>query len=195
MTNTGRLFCCIPAVGNAVRSTQRIPSLATATAGGRGPFAAVQSTLASGGAETPSGANTLSVPIAFAVRSPLGSTVSITYVFPGSTIIANQRVCGYVEKDCCSAVPSATKMRLPVNTQAGQTEAIAAPMSRMPAPQYCVVPPTPARLLVQSRPVPVGNARAVDWMIADTCAGVSAGLSPTISETTPVTWGVAMLVP
>ena len=56
-------------------------------------------------------------------------------------------------------------------------------------------PVTLARLLVQSRTVPVGNARAVEAMIDSTCAGVSEGLSDSISETMPATCGVAMLVP
>ncbi len=62
----------------------------------------------------------------------------------------------------------------------------AAAASTMPAPQSAVV---------QSRTVPVGNARAVVWIVASTCAGVSDGASDRISEAMPVTCGVAMLVP
>jgi hypothetical protein len=56
----------------------------------------------------------------------------------------------------------------------------------MPAPQIAVV---------QSRTVPVGNARAVAWIFARTCDGVSDGSRDNISETMPETCGVAMLVP
>src|SRR4029453_15071 len=100
------------AAGGRARSPKRPPSLATAAAGGRGPFAAVQSTFASGGADTPSPANTLSVPIAFAVTSALGSAVSITYVLPGSTVIANHRVSGYAVNVCDSDVPLGTRTRV-----------------------------------------------------------------------------------
>ena len=62
----------------------------------------------------------------------------------------------------------------------------AAPASMMPAPQISVL---------QSRPVPVGNARAVVWILARTCDGVSVGFRDSISEAIPATWGVAMLVP
>src|SRR5512143_2214828 len=54
----------------------------------------------------------------------------------------------------------------------------AAAASTMPAPQSAVV---------QSRTVPVGNARAVVWIVASTCAGVSDGSSDSISDAIPVT--------
>ena len=43
--------------------------------------------------------------------------------------------------------------------------------------------------------LPAGNGVAVDCSIVVTCAGVSDGLTDSISETTPTTCGVAMLVP
>ena len=64
--------------------------------------------------------------------------------------------------------------------------ASAAAASTMPAPHVAIV---------QSEPVPVGNARALDFNLVSTCAGVSAGSADSISETTPATCGVAMLVP
>src|SRR5436309_980234 len=67
--------------------------------------------------------------------------------------------------------------------------ATAAPASMMPAPQANVPE------VVQSLPVPVGNVRAVLWIVASTCAGVSAGLTESISDAIPETCGVAMLVP
>ena len=55
--------------------------------------------------------------------------------------------------------------------------------------------PAPQSAVVQSRPVPVGNARAVVWIFDSTCDGVSAGFLDSISEAMPATCGVAMLVP
>ena len=43
--------------------------------------------------------------------------------------------------------------------------------------------------------VGLGNGRAVVWILASTCAGVSAALTYSISEAMPATCGVAMLVP
>jgi hypothetical protein len=91
--------------------THRTPLPAMSTAGGCVPFAALQSTLASGGAETASGANTPTVPTAFAVRSPSTSTASRTYFLPGSTVIANHRASGYAENACRNDVPSGTSRR------------------------------------------------------------------------------------
>ncbi len=54
----------------------------------------------------------------------------------------------------------------------------------MPAPQSDVV-----------QVLPAGNGVAVDCNIVVTWAGVSDGLTDSISETTPTTCGVAMLVP
>ena len=53
--------------------------------------------------------------------------------------------------------------------------------------------PLPHRLVLQL--LPPGNGLAVFCKMISTCAGVRAGLSENISETTPVTCGVAMLVP
>ncbi len=50
-------------------------------------------------------------------------------------------------------------------------------------------------LVVQSRPVAVGNARAVVWIVDSTCAGVSVGLIDNSSDERPATCGDAMLVP
>ena len=77
------------------------------------------------------------------------------------------------------------------------TAAIAASASMMPAPQYLgkSARSTTAMLDVQSRPVPVGNARAVDVIAARICAGVFVGATESISDTMPATCGVAMLVP
>ncbi len=75
------------------------------------------------------------------------------------------------------------------------TAAIAASASMMPAPQYLMDVVTEARFDVQSRPVPVGNARAVEVIAARICAGVLVGATESISDTMPATCGVAMLVP
>ena len=58
------------------------------------------------------------------------------------------------------------------------TEASAAAALMMPEPQSAVV---------QSRPVPVGNTRAVLWIVASTCAGVSDGLADSSSDAMPAT--------
>ena len=42
---------------------------------------------------------------------------------------------------------------------------------------------------------PVGNTRAVVWILANTIAGDSVGSRERISDAMPTTWGVAMLVP
>ena len=55
--------------------------------------------------------------------------------------------------------------------------------------------PAPHSAVVQSLPVPTGNARAVVESFDVTCDGVSAGLTDSISEAMPATCGVAMLVP
>ena len=62
----------------------------------------------------------------------------------------------------------------------------AAAASMIPAPQSAVV---------QSRPVAVGNTRAVVWILDKTSDGVSAGFLESISDAMPATCGVAMLVP
>ena len=54
----------------------------------------------------------------------------------------------------------------------------------MPAPHVDVV-----------QELPAGNGVAVACSIDTTCAGVSDGFTDSISETTPTTCGVAMLVP
>ena len=60
----------------------------------------------------------------------------------------------------------------------------AAPASSMPLPHCDVV-----------QVLPLGNGLAVFCRICSTCAGVRDGLRENIRETTPVTWGAAMLVP
>ncbi len=60
----------------------------------------------------------------------------------------------------------------------------APPASRMPAPHSDVV-----------QVLPAGNGVAVDCSSASNCAGVSAGFTDSMSEATPTTCGVAMLVP
>ena len=55
--------------------------------------------------------------------------------------------------------------------------------------------PAPHSACEQSLPVPAGKVRAVACNVASTCAGVRAGFTDNISETTPATCGVAMLVP
>jgi hypothetical protein len=64
------------------------------------------------------------------------------------------------------------------------TYAIAALASTMPLPQFEVVQ------------VPlIGNDLAVFWRICSTWAGVRDELRENSKETTPLTWGAAMLVP
>ena len=88
------------------------------------------------------------------------------------------------------ALPAVTVVGLGVMDTVGAFGVLAAgtaaPASTIPAPQVDVV---------QSAPVPVGNARAEDCNSDVTCAGVNDGLTANISETTPATFGVAMLVP
>ncbi len=67
---------------------------------------------------------------------------------------------------------------------AGGTAFTAAAASSMPLPHRDVL-----------QVLPLGNALAVFCRICSTWAGVRSGLSENISETTPVTCGVAMLVP
>lgn len=55
--------------------------------------------------------------------------------------------------------------------------------------------PAPHSAAVQSAPVPVWKVRALDVSAVSTCAGVMLGLRDSISDTTPTTCGVAMLVP
>src|SRR3569833_1253470 len=50
-------------------------------------------------------------------------------------------------------------------------------------------------LLVSHAGAPVWNARELTCTLESTCAGVSAGLADSMSDTMPTTWGVAMLVP
>src|SRR5581483_5242397 len=47
--------------------------------------------------------------------------------------------------------------------------------------------PAPQRAVVQSRPVPVGNARADDCIFASSCKGVSEEFTDSISDATPLT--------
>ena len=63
-------------------------------------------------------------------------------------------------------------------------ERTAAAASMMPAPHSDVL-----------QPPPDGNARAVVCIFETTCAGVNDGLTDSISEAMPASWGVAMLVP
>ena len=67
---------------------------------------------------------------------------------------------------------------------AGGTALTAAAASSMPLPHKEVL-----------QVLPAGNGRTVACRICSTWAGVRFGLSENISETTPVTCGVAMLVP
>ena len=55
--------------------------------------------------------------------------------------------------------------------------------------------PAPQVLVVQSKPVPVGNVNAVDWIWERTCAGVIKGVCDLSKAATPATCGAAMLVP
>jgi len=55
--------------------------------------------------------------------------------------------------------------------------------------------PVPQVLVVQSKPVPVGNVNAVDWIWERTCAGVIKGVCDLSKAATPATCGAAMLVP
>ena len=79
---------------------------------------------------------------------------------------------------------------------AGNDAVTAAAALRIPAPHNAVVQlhAMLAGGLVQAGPG-VGNTRAVVWIFDSTCAGVSAGFTDSISDTTPLTCGVAMLVP
>jgi hypothetical protein len=43
--------------------------------------------------------------------------------------------------------------------------------------------------------LPAGNGVTVLWRMFKTCVGVSDGFTENMSDTTPVTWGAAMLVP
>ncbi len=82
----------------------------------------------------------------------------------------------------------------------------AAPASISPAPHSAVVQlhanhvlPVgsgfgDAMVVAQAGPL-VWNGRAVVWIFASTCAGVSAGFADSISDAIPATCGVAMLVP
>ena len=83
-----------------------------------------------------------------------------------------------------------------VMTTPACAEATAAAASMMPEPQMAVVQVHDVLLGgFEHAGADAGNARAVLRIFDSTCAGVSAGLIDSISDTTPDTCGVAMLVP
>src|SRR5436190_4666418 len=67
---------------------------------------------------------------------------------------------------------------------ASATSEAAVAASRIPAPHS-----------VGSHVLPTGNGVALAWRKACTCAGESVGSTDSMSDTTPTTCGVAMLVP
>src|ERR1700681_2217802 len=88
--------------------------------------------------------------------------------------------------------PSAARVGALVNVVV--VGACCTPLAAAPAAAASVMP-APHVAVVQSKFVPVGNVRAVVWIIDMTCDGVSAGFADRISEVMPATCGVAMLVP
>ena len=75
-------------------------------------------------------------------------------------------------------------------------DATAAPALTMPAPHSAVVQLHSLACGIELHAVPVvGNTRAVVESFDSTCAGVSDAFAESMSDTTPVTCGAAMLVP